>query len=80
MGAHCTFEDGLMVGPAGVGAGEHRASHEWLLDQFRALARRIRRGDATLTAAALNHLEDALLNHIQLADRELARRLEPGSP
>jgi hemerythrin-like metal-binding protein len=79
MDAHCAFEDGLMVGPAGVGAAEHRASHERLLSGCRDMARRIQGGDAAFTPAAFNHLEDALLNHIQLEDRELARRLDPGT-
>jgi len=66
-----------MAGAAGAGAGEHRAAHERLLKEFQGLASQIHRGEAGFTPAVFNRLEDALLNHMLLEDRELARQLEP---
>jgi hemerythrin-like metal-binding protein len=80
LAAHCASEEGLMVGPASAQAGEHQASHERLLKEFRDLACQVHRGDAEFTPAIFDRLEDALLNHILLDDRELARQLEPGRP
>jgi hemerythrin-like metal-binding protein/PAS domain S-box-containing protein len=77
LGSHCAFEEELMAGAAG--AAGHRADHERLLKAFEDEACLLQRGDAALTPAVLNRLEDTLLNHIQLEDRELARQLEKGS-
>ena len=71
LAAHCAFEEGLRDDA------DHLAAHQRMLNAFREEARRVHQDGGAFTPELLNRLEDTLLNHIQLEDRELARRLGP---
>ena len=55
------------------GVEEHRVSHKALLSDFRGLANQLGQGRGACSRAFLNHVEDELLNHIQLEVLELSR-------
>ncbi|NTV73532.1 MAG: response regulator [Holophaga sp.] len=56
----------------------HAAAHARLLKAFRALEVRLHAGEAALTPALLDAMEDAILNHLQAEDMELAMFLRRG--
>jgi hemerythrin-like metal-binding protein len=75
LDAHWGTEEGLMVRSGYAGLLEHRVLHASLARSLKDLARRIQLGEASFTLDELDRLEDALLNHIQLEDRNVARHL-----
>jgi hemerythrin-like metal-binding protein/PAS domain S-box-containing protein len=73
--SHWGTEEGLMVRSAFPGLEEHRVAHATLGGNLKDLARRIHRGETSFCAEVLDGIENDLLNHIQLEDRDLARHL-----